>query len=140
MNRGRFRTAIGNARILGMDQTLALTWEIDTGAGSIFATSGVTSGRFLPPALWLTTRSIPQTWQTGTAAPPVRQPRAAVRLDDRRVSQFQCLIDDQDGVLTLLDLGSVSGTFVNGVRLSMATLLHGDHLTIGATDFVVQIL
>lgn len=69
-----------------------------------------------------------------------RQPRAAVRLDDRRVSHFQCVIDAQDGLLTVLDLGSVSGTFVNGVRRAMATLLHGDRLTVGATDFVVQIV
>jgi len=69
-----------------------------------------------------------------------RQPRAAVRLDDRRVSHFQCVIDAQDGRLTVLDLGSISGTFVNGVRRAMATLLHGDRLTVGATDFVVQIV
>ena len=58
-----------------------------------------------------------------------RQPRAAVRLDDRRVSHFQCVIDAQDGLLTVLDLGSISGTYVNGVRRAMATLLHGDRLT-----------
>ena len=69
-----------------------------------------------------------------------RQTRAAVRLDDRRVSHFQCVIDAQDGMLTVLDLGSISGTFVNGVRRAMATLLHGDRLTVGATDFVVQIV
>jgi len=68
-----------------------------------------------------------------------RQPRAAIRLEDRRVSQFQCVIDAQDGVLTVLDLGSVSGTFVNGIRRAMATLLNGDRLTLGATDFVVQV-
>jgi pSer/pThr/pTyr-binding forkhead associated (FHA) protein len=68
-----------------------------------------------------------------------RQPRAAVHLDDRRVSQFQCVIDDQEGRVTVLDLGSISGTFVNGIRRAMATLLHGDHLTVGATDLVVQI-
>jgi pSer/pThr/pTyr-binding forkhead associated (FHA) protein len=69
-----------------------------------------------------------------------RQARAAVRLEDRRVSHFQCLIDAQDGMLTVLDLGSVSGTFVNGVRRAMATLFHGDRLTVGETDFVVQIV
>ncbi len=69
-----------------------------------------------------------------------RQPRAAIRLDDRRVSHFQCLIDAQDGRLTVLDLGRVSGTFVNGVRRAMSILLNGDRLTVGATDFVVQIV
>jgi len=69
-----------------------------------------------------------------------RQPRAAIRLEDRQVSQFQCVIDDQDGRLTVLDLGSVSGTFVNGVRRVISTLLDGDRLTVGATDFVVRFL
>lgn len=69
-----------------------------------------------------------------------RQPRAAVRLDDRRVSHFQCVIDDQDGMLTVLDLGSISGTFVNGVRRAISVLFDGDRLTVGATDFVVQVL
>jgi len=68
-----------------------------------------------------------------------RQPRAAVRLDDRRVSHFQCVIDAQDGILTVLDLGSLSGTFVNGVRRAMSVLLDGDRLRVGATDFVVHI-
>ena len=68
-----------------------------------------------------------------------RQPRAAVRLDDRRVSHFQCVIDAQDGMLTVLDLGSISGTYVNGVRRAMSTLLDGDRLTVGATDFVVRV-
>ena len=69
-----------------------------------------------------------------------RQPRAAVRLEDRRVSQFQCVIDAQDGMLTVLDLGSIFGTYVNGVRQALSMLLDGDRLTVGATDFVVQIV
>ncbi len=68
-----------------------------------------------------------------------RQPRAAVRLEDRRVSQFQCLIDAQDGELMVMDLGSVSGTFVNGVRRALAMLIDGDRLTVGGTDLVVRI-
>ena len=56
------------------------------------------------------------------------------------MSHFQCVIDAQDGMLTVLDLGSISGTFVNGARRVMATLLDGDRLTVGATDFVVQIV
>ena len=39
-----------------------------------------------------------------------RQSRAAIRLDDRRVSQFQCVIDAAEGVPTVLDLGSIFGT------------------------------
>ena len=68
-----------------------------------------------------------------------RQPRAAVRLEDRRVSQFQCVIDAQDGDLMVMDLGSISGTFVNGVRRALALLLNGDRLTVGGTDLVVNI-
>lgn len=68
-----------------------------------------------------------------------RQPRAVVRLDDRQVSQFQCVIDAPEGVPTVLDLGSIFGTYVNGVRRAMSQLLDGDHLTVGGTDFVVKI-
>jgi pSer/pThr/pTyr-binding forkhead associated (FHA) protein len=68
-----------------------------------------------------------------------RQVRAAIRLEDRQVSHYQCMIDVQEGLLTVLDLGSVSGTFVNGIRRAMATLLDGDRLTVGATDFVVKV-
>ena len=66
-----------------------------------------------------------------------RQPKAAIRLDDRGVSYFQCRIDADGGRLTVLDLGSVSGTFVNGIRRALAPLLPGDRLTVGATDFLV---
>ncbi len=67
-----------------------------------------------------------------------RQPRAAVRLDDRRVSHFQCVLDAAEGTLMVLDLGSLSGTFVNGVRRAMSAIFPGDRLTVGGIDFIVQ--
>ena len=68
-----------------------------------------------------------------------RQTRAAVRLDDPRVSHFQCVIDAPEGMLTVLDLGSLSGTYVNGIRRVMSRLLDGDHLTVGDIDFLVRV-
>jgi ABC transport system ATP-binding/permease protein len=68
-----------------------------------------------------------------------RQARAAIHLEDHRVSHYQCVIDAQDGMLTVLDLGSVFGTFVNGVRRALSPLLDGDRLTVGDTDFVVTV-
>ena len=67
-----------------------------------------------------------------------RQARAAVRIEDSLVSPFQCVIDAHDDLLTVMDLGSVAGTFVNGVRVMLATLMPGDRITLGRTDYLVQ--
>jgi len=41
--------------------------------------------------------------------------------------------------LQVLDLGSRTGTFVNGKRIQRTLLRHGDTLTIGRSDFFVQV-
>lgn len=58
--------------------------------------------------------------------------------DDSWVGHFQCILDQERGKLRVLDLGTRTGTFVNGVRVKRAVLLPGDMLTVGRTDFVVQ--
>ncbi len=61
-----------------------------------------------------------------------------IPLDDSWVGGFQCLLDQERGKLRVLDLGTRTGTFVNGVRIKRAELRHGDTLTVGRTTFVVQ--
>ena len=72
---------------------------------------------------------------------PVRLGRRVgndVCLDDRWVSRDHCEITRQDDVLTVRDLGSKHGTFVNGHAVAVAQLNPGDELRVGLTGFVVH--
>jgi pSer/pThr/pTyr-binding forkhead associated (FHA) protein len=66
-----------------------------------------------------------------------RDESADIHLGDSWVGHFQCILDQEEGHLRVLDLGSRNGTFVNGRRVKRADLMPGDTLTIGRTDFVV---
>ena len=67
-----------------------------------------------------------------------RHASAEIALEDSWVGSFQCLLDQDHGKLRVLDLGTRTGTFVNGVRIKRAELRHGDTLTVGRTTFVVH--
>ena len=68
-----------------------------------------------------------------------RDVNAKVSLDDSFVARFQCIVDEEGGLLRVLDLGSRIGTFVNGSRVRGAAILTpGDRLTVGRTNFIVQ--
>jgi pSer/pThr/pTyr-binding forkhead associated (FHA) protein len=67
-----------------------------------------------------------------------RDPSADVRLEDSWVGHYQCILDEDGDTLRVLDLGSRTGTFVNGTRIKRSALLPGDVLTVGRTQFVVQ--
>jgi pSer/pThr/pTyr-binding forkhead associated (FHA) protein len=67
-------------------------------------------------------------------------PCADICLDDSSVGHYQCMIDHGDGELMVWDLGTRTGTLVNGVRVSpKAPLCSGDELTIGKNRFIVQL-
>jgi pSer/pThr/pTyr-binding forkhead associated (FHA) protein len=64
---------------------------------------------------------------------------ADICLDDSAVGHYQCMIDFGDGGLMVWDLGTRSGTFINGVRVSAnAPLLSGDEIAFGKNRFLVQ--
>jgi pSer/pThr/pTyr-binding forkhead associated (FHA) protein len=66
-------------------------------------------------------------------------PGADVCLDDSTVGHYQCMIDHSDGELMVWDLGTKSGTLVNGVRVSpKAPLRSGDELSFGKHRFVAR--
>jgi pSer/pThr/pTyr-binding forkhead associated (FHA) protein len=67
-----------------------------------------------------------------------RAASAAVQLDDRFVSRYHCQIDQISGTLWVRDLGSLHGTFVNGLHVTQSHLLPGDRLTVGMTAFRLQ--
>jgi pSer/pThr/pTyr-binding forkhead associated (FHA) protein len=65
-------------------------------------------------------------------------PESSVRLDDHWVSRHHCEINAIRGTLVVRDLGSVLGTFVNGLNVTTALLMPGDKLTVGITSFMVD--
>jgi hypothetical protein len=63
---------------------------------------------------------------------------ANVRLADPLVEPLHCMIDGNDGGLSVLALTTRSGTLVNGTRVIEAPLEPGDCLTIGSTCLTVD--
>ena len=61
-----------------------------------------------------------------------------VPLQDAWVGGYQCMLDWEGDTLAVLDLGSRTGTFVNGVRIRRTRLMAGDVLTVGRTNLAVH--
>jgi hypothetical protein len=58
-------------------------------------------------------------------------------LEDERISRIHSVIEvGQDGV-SIIDMGSAEGTFVNGKRVSKGPLKHGDEIKLGGLRIVV---
>ncbi|MCF7954607.1 MAG: FHA domain-containing protein [Phycisphaerae bacterium] len=55
------------------------------------------------------------------------------------ISRRHCAMNMDGGVLSIRDLGSSNGTFVNGEPIEEADLSPGDKVSIGPLNFVVQI-
>jgi pSer/pThr/pTyr-binding forkhead associated (FHA) protein len=63
-----------------------------------------------------------------------------LRLRVSAVSRHHCLLRSRGGDVTVTDLGSANGTFVNGQRLlSQTALRHGDEIAIGDFRFIVEL-
>lgn len=64
---------------------------------------------------------------------------SCVRIPSAEVSRHHCRLRQADGVVTVEDLDSANGTFVNGLPVVARQLLRpGDRLTVGPVTFVVQ--
>jgi len=62
-----------------------------------------------------------------------------LRSDSSRVSAQHCVIHSHNNTVTVLDLGSESGTYVNGERITFPqTLKDGDEITVGKHRFIVS--
>jgi TonB family protein len=60
-------------------------------------------------------------------------------LDDEKVSRIHSVIEvSPDGVLSIIDMGSVEGTFVNGKRVNKGTIVFGDEVRVGNTLIKVE--
>lgn len=55
-------------------------------------------------------------------------------LDDEKVSRIHSVIEvSADGTLSIIDMGSVEGTYVNGKRVNKGRLAFGDEIRVGGT-------
>src|SRR5207248_1396468 len=69
-----------------------------------------------------------------------RDPSAGIVIDDAEASRRHASLSVQGAVVTVEDLGSTNGTFVNGGRLSAARVLGPtDKLRIGTTVFELRV-
>lgn len=60
-----------------------------------------------------------------------RDPRADILLDDSTVSRQHAVFRRKNGAYTVIDAGSLNGTYVNRQRVDKATLKNGDEIMIG---------
>jgi pSer/pThr/pTyr-binding forkhead associated (FHA) protein len=68
-----------------------------------------------------------------------RSDQADVILEDPYASEFHLRLVSQEGALTVSDLGSTNGTYVNGRRITTPTnLRRGDALQVGKTVMEIR--
>ena len=90
--------------------------------------------------MWVlqSTESPDDSWTFRLAAGAVktvgRAPRADFIVDAALVSRLHCRLTATDRGLEVVDLKSTNGTFVNGKRVSKASLAAGDRLRIGRIE------
>ena len=60
-----------------------------------------------------------------------RDPRADILLDDSTVSRQHAVFRRANGTFTVIDAGSLNGSYVNRQRIDQAVLKNGDEIMIG---------
>jgi len=74
----------------------------------------------------------------GTVKTIGRSTGAEFLLDAPLVSRLHCQVSATDEALEVKDLDSTNGTFVNGRRVTSATLREGDRLKVGRVELKVS--
>lgn len=60
-------------------------------------------------------------------------------LDDEKISRIHSVIEvAPDGNISIIDMGSAEGTFVNGKKVSRGKLFYGDEVTLGGLRLVLE--
>jgi hypothetical protein len=60
-------------------------------------------------------------------------------LDDEKISRIHSVIEvAPDGAISIIDMGSAEGTFVNGKKVSRGALRMGDQITVGGLRIIVE--
>jgi adenylate cyclase len=67
-----------------------------------------------------------------------RHPDNTVQILDRIISKTHCQVVAEDDGYIIRDLGSMNGTYVNGVRVENMQLSDGDEISIGTTKLVYR--
>src|SRR5512138_1976894 len=61
-------------------------------------------------------------------------------LDDEKISRIHSVIEvSPDGAISIIDMGSAEGTFVNGKKVSRGPLRTGDQITVGGLRLVLEV-
>jgi TonB family protein len=64
---------------------------------------------------------------------------AHLRLEDEKVSRVHSVIEvSADGTLSIIDMGSVEGTYVNGKRVTKSRISFGDEIRLGETTLRLE--
>src|SRR5262249_52854099 len=62
-----------------------------------------------------------------------------VRIPSSEISRQHCRLRMENGIVTVEDLESINGTFLNGLRVRRIESVHpGDRLTLGPVTLVVE--
>ncbi|HWL88852.1 MAG TPA: FHA domain-containing protein [Polyangiaceae bacterium] len=65
-------------------------------------------------------------------------PRSQLSIDDTTASRTHAVVEVREDGPTLIDLGTNSGTWVNGARVNRCRLRVGDDIRIGTTHIHVE--
>ncbi len=66
-------------------------------------------------------------------------PSSHLRIDDDDVSRMHAVIEVNDGSVHVIDLGSATGTIVNGKKVNKAILTSGDELVLGRARVTIDV-
>ncbi len=66
-------------------------------------------------------------------------PSAHLKIDDDKVSRMHAIIEVLGTDVSVIDLGSTGGTFVNGQKINKAKLVTGDAITVGDSRIELSI-
>ncbi|MEM6531886.1 MAG: AgmX/PglI C-terminal domain-containing protein [Myxococcota bacterium] len=64
---------------------------------------------------------------------------AQLKLEDPKAAKIHAVIDFSGGNISLIDMGSSTGTLVNGSKIHKVVLNHGDQVIIGDTQLVIGV-
>lgn len=117
-------------------------WQMARSIGSHLGADAGGGGRRRPTGELLIVRSETLTGVTVEVVDSVvlgRSPEADVLLDDPYASMFHLRLTMDGGTMSLTDLGTTNGTYVNGRRITSPVVLNaGDSVQVGKTIMEVK--
>ncbi len=118
-------------------------WPVEPPADLAFTESHGLMLQALPSGSCLS-HDLPNTLMLGRDLDPALEDAldlASLKAREHGVSRHHCLFQRSGIALTVIDLGSTNGTYLNGVRLTphrLFTVSDGDHLVLGTLHLIVS--